>query len=95
VALSRFTVGNAMTAEVKQAFRLHLVDTAPGFQRMDVISPLDAPNEIWLLTYWADAAAFHAWHHSHHYRDAHAGIPKGLKLVPHSAEVRYFEHVSE
>jgi heme-degrading monooxygenase HmoA len=95
VALSRFTVGNTMTAEVKQAFRLHLVDTAPGFRRMDVISPLDAPDEIWLITYWDDAEAFQSWHHSHHYRDAHRGIPKGLKLVPHSAEVRYFEHVSE
>jgi hypothetical protein len=34
------------------------------------------------------------WHRSHEYHESHRGIPKGLKLVPHSAAVRYFEHVS-
>lgn len=96
VALSRFTVANGpdMTARVKDAFRPGLVDAAPGFQRMDVLSPLDAPNEIWLITYWADRRSFEAWHRSHHYSDAHAGIPKGLKLVKGSFSLRYYEHVS-
>lgn len=50
VALSQFTVANGtnepgeanpMTGRVKQAFldRPHLVDGAPGFVRMEVISP--------------------------------------------------------
>jgi heme-degrading monooxygenase HmoA len=96
VALSRFVVANGMTEEVKRAFveRPHLVDDAPGYVRMDVLSPLDSPDEIWLVTYWVDEQSFRTWHHSHTYRESHAAIPKGLKLVPRSAELRYFEHVS-
>ncbi len=95
VALSRFVVANDKTGEVKQAFidRPHLVDHAEGFLRMEVISPLDTPDEIWLLTYWTDENSYRAWHKSHLYRDSHAGIPKGLKLVRGSAEVRFFEQI--
>jgi heme-degrading monooxygenase HmoA len=96
VAVSSFQIANGTTAAVKQAFleRPHLVDDAPGFIRMDVISPVDAPHEIWLLTYWTDEASYRTWHKSHHYRDSHRGIPKGTKLVPKSATVRFFEHVA-
>ena len=96
VALSKFTVANGMTPQVKEAFvnRPHLVDSEPGFLRMDVISPLDNPDEIWLITYWTDESSYRVWHRSHHYRASHKGIPKGLKLVPKSAEIRLFEYVA-
>jgi len=50
VALSRFVIANAMGDEVKAAFRdsQHLVDGALGYLRMEVISPLERPEEIWL-----------------------------------------------
>ena len=94
--LSKFFVANDMAADVKQAFLLrpHLVDHAPGFVRMDVLSPEDAPNEIWLLTYWVDLASYQTWHKSHAYHESHAGIPKGLKLVPGSASLRIFDLVA-
>jgi heme-degrading monooxygenase HmoA len=84
-----------MTGAVKEAFRgrPHLVDGHPGFLRMEVLSPLDQPGEIWLMTYWTDAASFESWHHSHLYHQSHKGIPKGLKLVPGAREIRHFEHV--
>jgi heme oxygenase (mycobilin-producing) len=96
VALSKFVVANGLTAEVKRAFheRPHLVDSAPGFVRMDVLSPADNPDEIWLVTFWRDEESFRIWHHSHEYHESHRGIPKGLKLVPKSAQIRYFEYVS-
>ena len=96
VALSKFTVANDMAPQIKEAFlnRPHLVDTAPGFLRMDVISPVDNPDEIWLLTYWTDESSYKVWHRSHAYHDSHKGIPKGLKLVPKSAQVTFFEHVA-
>lgn len=96
VALSRFEIANGMAAEVRQAFvqRPHLVDSAPGFVRMDVISPAEKPQEIWLLTYWEDQASFREWHKSHLYHDSHRGIPKGLKLVPGATEIRYFDHIA-
>ena len=97
VALSQFTVSNgpAMTSKVKEAFRLGLVDQVDGFLRMDVISPLDNPDEIWLITYWETSDQFQAWHKSHHYKDAHKGIPEGLKLVRGSFNLRFFEYISD
>jgi heme oxygenase (mycobilin-producing) len=95
IALSRFIVANHLAPEVKEAFknRPHMVEDAAGFVRMEVISPLDNPNEVWLLTYWRDADSYQDWHRSHQYHQAHKGIPKGLKLIPGSAEIRLFEHV--
>jgi heme-degrading monooxygenase HmoA len=94
--LSKFVIANGLADEVKAAFqkRPHFVDSHPGFVRMDVLSPQDAPNEIWLLTYWQSEAEFLAWHRSHSYREAHAGIPKGLKLVPSATLLRLFDFVS-
>ena len=96
VVLSRFVIANGMTAEVKAAFcsRPHLVDDAPGYSRMEVISPIDHPEEIWLLTFWTDKASFRAWHHSHLYHESHRGIPKGMKLVTGETSISHFEHVS-
>lgn len=95
VALSRFTVANGMTAEVRQAFldRPHLVDGAPGFLRMEVLTPLDKPEEFWLITWWSDEGSFQAWHGSHHHHDSHRGIPRGLRLVPGETQVRYLEQL--
>lgn len=94
--ISRFTVANGMTTQVKEAFRNrpHLVENADGFLRMEVISPLDNPDEIWLITFWRDEPSYQTWHHGHHYRESHAGIPQGLKLIPNATEIRGFEGVS-
>ena len=96
VALSKFVIANDKTAEVKEAFRHrpHLVDEQPGFVRMEVFSPLDRPEEIWLVTYWRDAESFKLWHHSHLYHQSHQGIPKGLKLVPGEQQILRFEHIA-
>lgn len=97
VALSRFTIRNAMAAAVREAFsaRPHLVDAAQGFVGMQVMSPLENPDEIWLVTQWTDEGSYRTWHKSHSYHESHAGIPKGLRLVPHSAEIRYFNVFAE
>ena len=96
VVLSQFVVANGLTAKVKAAFRArpHFVDHAPGYLRMEVISPMDRPDEIWLITFWTDETSFRTWHGSHHYHDSHKGMPKGLKLIPKETQIRYFEHVA-
>lgn len=96
MVLSRFVIANDMIDEVRAAFRSrpHLVDTEPGFRRMEVISPMDRPQEIWLLTFWTDEASFRAWHHSQLHQESHRGIPKGMKLVPGETSISHFEHVS-
>lgn len=96
VSISRFRVNNGMESDVARAFRErpHLVDDAPGFVRMEVLSPAEDPAEFWLLTYWRDEASFRAWHHGHAFRESHAGIPKGLKLDASATELRAFRHVA-
>jgi len=95
VALSKFVVANGMTGEVKTAFqnRPHLVDNVAGFIRLEVLSPQDNPDEIWLVTYWNDAESYHDWHSSDLHHESHQGIPKGLKLIPQATEIRFFDHV--
>ena len=96
VALSRFRVANGMGPEVAAAFRArpHMVDSADGFLRMDVLTPAEDGSEFWLLTYWTDEDSFRQWHASHLYRESHAGIPKGLKLDPTATEMRSFHYVA-
>jgi len=96
IAHSRFVIANGMAAEVKAAFRQRprVVEQAPGFLRMDVLSPLDRPEEIWLITFWTDEQSYRTWHRGHAYSDSHAGIPSGLKLVRGETVIRGFEHVT-
>jgi heme-degrading monooxygenase HmoA len=93
VVLSRFTIANDMAGQVRAAFRdrLHLVDQASGFLGMEVMSPIGDLAEVWLVTRWRDEQSYRNWHRGHEYHESHKGIPKGLKLVPGSAEVRLFE----
>ena len=93
---SRFVIANGMVEQVRAAFRArpHLVDAAPGFVRMHVLSPTDRPEEIWLMTYWTDRQSYVDWHRSHAYRDSHAGIPKGLKLIGSETEIRQLEFIA-
>ena len=95
IAISQFTIANDKMEEAREAFRNrpHLVDKAPGFIRMEVISLRELPAEIWLVTYWEKEEAFSEWHKSHLYRESHKGIPKGLKLMPKSARLRFFESI--
>jgi heme-degrading monooxygenase HmoA len=97
VVISRFTIANDMVSSVREAFknRPHLVDGEPGFVRMEVMSPADKPEEVGLTTFWQDEPSFRVWHKSHAYHESHKGMPKGLKLVPESTEIRYFELFAE
>lgn len=96
VSISRFRVRNGMESEVADAFRArpHRVDEAPGFIRMDVLSPAEDAAEFWLVTYWTDEESFRAWHRSHEFRDSHSYIPKGLKLDAAATQLRGFNYVA-
>jgi heme-degrading monooxygenase HmoA len=96
VSISRFRVRNGMEEDVAEAFRArpHAVDSAPGFIRMDVLSPAEDASEFWLVTSWTDEESFRAWHRSHEFRESHAGIPKGLRLDPTGTELRSFRYIA-
>lgn len=95
IAMSRFTVANGMTEEVKNAFlnRPHLVDSVPGFVRLDVMTPADDPDEFWVITYWDDEESYNDWYKSPGFRESHKGVPKGLKIVGENVDLRSFAHV--
>ncbi|TXK47557.1 antibiotic biosynthesis monooxygenase [Pontibacter qinzhouensis] len=97
ISISSFEIANDMAFEVKEAYRNrpHLVDNAPGFVKLQVLSPHENPNEIWLMTFWTDEESFQVWYKSHMFHDVHNSIPEGLKLVPGSVKIRGFEHVAE
>ena len=98
VVISKFMVDNrnGMTESVKKAFiaRLHNVDKIAGFVRMEVLNPVENPDEIWVVTYWTEQSSFDAWHESQHYKDSHTAIPAGLKLMPNKTEMMFFNHIS-
>lgn len=96
VVISRFRVANDKRDEVRAAFenRPGLVESAPGFVRLDVIQPADDPDQFWLYTVWRDEASFHDWHRGHAYKASHQAIPGGLRLDPEATEIRHFEHVT-
>ncbi len=93
--LSRFVVANGMEGDVREAFvnRPHKVENAPGFVRLEVLSPADDPKEFWLLTYWETEQHFRDWH-KHHLHDSHTLIPKGLRLDPRGTRVQVLNHVA-
>jgi heme-degrading monooxygenase HmoA len=97
VASSKFVVANGMEAEVCEAFcnRPHLVDHAPGFVRMEVMNPIEKPEEFLLVTYWQNQESWQQWYKGHTYKDSHKGIPKGLKLVPATTEIKLYNLFSE
>ena len=94
-AISKFEVRNNMEDEVREAFknRPHLVDDKKGFIGLHVLNPKDNPAEFWLITHWETEEDFHFWHKKHK-SESHQGIPKGLKLVKRSFELKYFNNIT-
>lgn len=97
VAASHFTVASDTHEAVAEAFRRrpHEVDTAPGFQRMEVWNTGDDDRSFAVVTWWDSAASFDEWHRSHAFKDAHRGMPKGLKLQSGSTRIERFSLLCE
>jgi|SRR5579864_1102274 len=94
-AISKFVVSNGLESEVRNAFinRPRKVESAPGFIRLEVLSPNENASEFWLVTYWESQSAFDDWHKNHRH-ESHEMIPKGLKLDPRGTELRIFNHIA-
>lgn len=95
VVVSKFVVSNGMQRQVAEAFknRPHMVDSAPGFVRLEVLSPAENDAEFWLVTYWNSEQQYREWHQAHRH-DSHQFIPPGLKLDPRATELRVFHHLA-
>lgn len=95
IVLRKFVIANDMIEAVKTAFRnrSHQVENAIGFIRLEVISPCEKPQEIWLMTYWQDKHSYEQWHQNCQAGQRQLNIPKGLKLLPEETELRFFDYI--
>src|ERR1700689_2967773 len=82
--MSRFRVRNGLEAEVRLSFvnRPRLVENAPGFRGLEVMTDAADPTVFLLLTRWTDEASFKTWHCSDAHHQSHRFMPRGLKLDP-------------
>ena len=82
--ISRFRVRNGLEEQVRRAFldRPRLVEKAPGFRGLNVLTDATDPSIFLLLTRWTDAESFRAWHRSEAHHESHQLIPQGLRLDP-------------
>jgi diguanylate cyclase (GGDEF)-like protein len=80
--ISRFRVRNGLEEEVRAAFlnRPRLVENAPGFCGIEVLTDAADPSVFLLITRWSGEETFRAWHGGEAHRQSHALIPRGLKL---------------
>ena len=80
--ISRFRVRNGLENEVRRAFlnRPRLVEKAPGFRGLEVLTDAQDPAVFLLLTRWTDEASFQTWHRSEAHHESHSLMPHGLKL---------------
>lgn len=80
--ISRFRVSNGLKEEVRQAFinRPGLVEKAPGFCGLEVLTDVSDSAVFMLLTRWTDQESYQSWHRSNAHHQSHKFIPKGLKL---------------
>jgi quinol monooxygenase YgiN len=87
--MSRFRVVNDKAEEVRQAFlnRPRLVEDAPGFLDLEVLTDNEDASCFYLLTRWINLPAYRAWHSGEAHRQSHQGIPPGLKLDPSFTKV--------
>jgi signal transduction histidine kinase/heme-degrading monooxygenase HmoA len=81
--ISRFRVANGKERDVARAFqeRPRAVEDASGFLWLEVFVDRADPAVFYLVTRWTDLDSYERWHASPAHRDAHAFIPKGLKLA--------------
>lgn len=82
VSVSRLRIAEAEAPGLIQAFRqrVHLVDDAAGFQRLEVWQGPEA-GEILMVSWWRDRECFKAYMRSPEHRASHDRIPDELREV--------------
>ncbi len=79
VSVSRLRIAEDEAPRLIRAFgeRVHLVDDATGFQRLEVWQGSD-PGEIVMVSWWRDRECFKAYMGSPEHRTSHDRIPQDL-----------------
>ncbi len=73
VAVNRIFVKPEHREAFEERFRTRarLVETMPGFVRMEILRPMDGEDYM-VMTWWKDKESFEAWVNSEAFRKGHA-----------------------
>lgn len=78
VVSSEVTISPESAGTLELAFRkrLHLVEKAPGFQRLEVWRDVTRPGVFQMVSWWDNADSFRRYMRSEEHRISHARIPR-------------------
>jgi heme-degrading monooxygenase HmoA len=76
VVSNRIQVAKGHESDFEKRFegRARLVETMPGFIRLEILRPIKSDYYI-VLTHWEDEASFRAWTESSEFKEAHSNRP--------------------
>lgn len=76
VVSNRIQVSKGQEGAFEQRFqgRARLVETMPGFVRLEILRPVKSDYYV-VLTYWESAKDFEVWTESPQFREAHSQRP--------------------
>ncbi len=91
VVSSEVTIAPGSAETLERAFRerLHLVEKAPGFQRLETWRDVTRPGVFQLVSWWEDADSFRRYMRSEEHRISHARIPHAPDRPRGTAVRRY------
>ena len=91
VVSSEVTISPEHAETLERAFRerLHLVEKAPGFQRLETWRDLTRPGVFQMVSWWDDTDSFRRYMRSEEHRISHARIPHAPDR-PHGTGVRRY-----
>jgi heme oxygenase (mycobilin-producing) len=96
VAINVLTVpaGAGETLEQRFAARQGAVDTAPGFERFELLRPVEGTSDYLVYTRWRSEADFVAWRDGQRFAEGHAGAtqrPEGQGPAATGSTIWAFE----
>jgi heme oxygenase (mycobilin-producing) len=91
VVSSEVTISPDSAADLERSFRerLHLVERAPGFQRLETWRDVTRPGVFQMVSWWDNADSFRRYMRSAEHRLSHARIPHAPDR-PHGTGVRRY-----
>jgi heme oxygenase (mycobilin-producing) len=66
--------GHELDFEKRFEGRARLVETMPGFIRLEILRPIKSDYYV-VLTHWKDETSFRAWTESSEFKEAHSNRP--------------------
>ena len=100
VAVNVLTVpeGQGSLLEERFAARQGAVDSAPGFERFELLRPLEGTADYLVYTRWRSEADFTAWRESQAFGQGHAQAgarPEGARPAATGSTIWAFEVVQQ